>query len=85
MASVQCARSLSNNVMALLYIVLLIPVAILFFFLYIFFREIVKQHFQRIVINQEGIFSRLIFAVDAICMAGSVFTAVVWVLHVANK
>lgn len=71
--------------MALLYIVILIPVGVVLLYLYVFFREVVNQHFQRIIINREGNVGRLVFFVDATFMIGFFLMAVIWIVHTVNK
>jgi hypothetical protein len=71
--------------MAIVVLVLLIPVFAVVGLIFVFFREVIREHFRDMEERNLGVHGKIIFAVDAFFMFGVFCMITIWLSHTFFK
>jgi hypothetical protein len=71
--------------MAIVTLILLIPVFAVVGLVFIFFREVIREHFRDMEARNLGVHGKIIFAVDALFMFGVFCMVTMWLCHTIWK
>lgn len=63
----------------------MLPMILIVGLIFVFFREIIREHFQDIAARNLGIYGKLIFAVDAFFMFAVFCMIATWLCHAIWK